>query len=194
MSSCAAAPPLYRRPLALLSPRSRPSESRPVSAGLAYSLRLVPGERNEFNRQSSADIDPPHGGVTSLRRIVAAHGELPVVPSCVRVREVSISSSATPVRRCATQRERGSDRPLRVGDQTSTDECARQRTRAGDGDRTRMTSLEVRPSRLTVDVGGASWLVSTGAPTTADSGGRRRMCHRCAMTEGEHRACANGER
>ena len=37
-----------------------------------------------------------------------------------------------------------------------------------------MTCLEVRHSRTTTDVGGPSWLVSTGAPTTADTGG-------CAM-------------
>ena len=56
------------------------------------------------------------------------------------------------------------------------------RVRAGDGDRTRMTSLEGRHSRTTVDVSGPSWLVSTGARTTADSTGRRRMCHRCVIT------------
>ena len=67
------------------------------------------------------------------------------------------------------------------------DDCARQRTRAGDGDRTRMTSLEVRHSRTTTDVGGPSWLVSVGTPTTADTAGRRRMCHRCAMSRGDRR-------
>ena len=41
-----------------------------------------------------------------------------------------------------SQPEKLETRLMRAGDQTSTDECARQRTRAGDGDRTRMTSLE----------------------------------------------------
>ena len=45
-----------------------------------------------------------------------------------------------------------------------------------------MTSLEVRHSRTTVDVGGPSWLVSAGARTKVDTVGRRRMCHGCAMT------------
>ena len=55
-----------------------------------------------------------------------------------------------------------------------------------------MTSLESRHNRTPTDAGGPSWLVSTSAQTTADTGGRRRMCHRCAMTEREHWAPRHG--
>ena len=50
-----------------------------------------------------------------------------------------------------------------------------------------MTSLEGRHSRTPTDVGGPSWLVNTSARTTADTTGRRRMCHRCAMSRRNRR-------
>ena len=64
--------------------------------------------------------------------------------------------------------------------------------RAGDEDRTRIASLEVRPSRLTVDVGGQAWLVSTHVPMKADTGWADvpSMCHGTTQSAAVARASA----